>query len=267
MALLLLSCTGQGARRTAEEGGLRAGATDGVGRGAGQEAPLGGVEPDMGTPGPYERRDGHLTAPVGYPQLRFPVSDEDLSLISTRFVIGVDHDPGAGAALTDCKSRDGRAFPFCYDEHRGSDFLLEGGFATMDAGSAQVVAAASGVVIERHDGEYDRCHADITTADVSCDGYEMRPNYITLRHEGGWESSYLHLKTDSLLVELGDEVTCGQALALIGSSGYSSAPHLHFELVGPLGQTWDPFAGEVSQPYSLWTDEGEGTLPLTLCLP
>ena len=145
--------------------------------------------------------------------------------------------------------------------------MLEGGFDVMDAGSALVVAAASGVVVDVHDGEYDRCHASLSSADVSCDGHPMRANYITLRHEGGWESSYLHLKSSSQLVERGDEVRCGQPLALIGSSGYSSAPHLHLELLDPQGQVWDPFAGEHSQPFSLWVDEGLEVLPLALCAP
>jgi len=216
---------------------------------------------------PWTRSDGLPPAPLSSPQLRFPVADEDRALISTRVVIGVDHDPAVGDSMTDCLSRDGMRFPFCYDDHRGSDFILEGGFVTMDAGSARVVAASSGVVVALHDGEYDRCHADLSTGDVSCDGYEMRPNYITLRHDEGWESSYLHLKAGSLLVTLGDEVRCGQAIALIGSSGYSSAPHLHFELEGPLGRTWDPFAGAHSQMYSLWADEGTEALPLAICSP
>lgn len=215
----------------------------------------------------YERFDGLPPAPESFPQFRFPIADQSLNLISTQFIIGVDHQSAQGQSTIDCQSYNGRSFPACYDDHEGSDFILEGGFDTMDAGSAMIVAAASGEVVDLHDGEYDRCHADLLSMDVSCDGYPMLTNYITLRHEGGWLSSYLHLKKNSIIVRRGDQVHCGQALALIGSSGYSSAPHLHFEIEDDLGRIWDPFAGEFSQPYSLWIDEGTDVLPLAICLP
>ena len=37
----------------------------------------------------------------------------------------------------------GRGFPHCYDNHTGSDFILQGGFSAMDDGTT-VVAAADG---------------------------------------------------------------------------------------------------------------------------
>ena len=80
----------------------------------------------------------------------------------------------------------------------------------MDAGSAQVVATAPGVVVETRDGEYDRCHADLFTGEISCDGYPIRANFVTLEHEGGWRTSYLHLKSGSIIVREGDRVDCGQ---------------------------------------------------------
>jgi len=251
--------------------GGSAGGTAGGSAGGPEAATSAGVTAEAGSePGEQarERLDGLPSAPQDSIQLSFPIAEVDRALIGSRFVIGVDHDPGLGASQLDCEGHDGRSFPSCYDEHRGSDFMLEGGFNVMDAGSAQVVAAAAGLVVEVHDGEYDRCHADLASADVSCDGYPMRPNYVTIEHEGGWRSDYLHLKRGSLLVSPGDVLSCGEPIALIGSSGYSSAPHLHLELTGPLGRTWDPFAGERSQPYSLWGDEGEsGPLPLSICLP
>jgi murein DD-endopeptidase MepM/ murein hydrolase activator NlpD len=49
---------------------------------------------------------------------------------------------------------------------------------------------------------------------------------------------YAHLQPGSLRVKLGDKVKAGEVLALLGNSGNSDAPHLHFHLMdanSPLG--------------------------------
>jgi len=196
---------------------------------------------------------GDDDVPRGRVQFGFPVAQPEL----IDQYIGVDHDPEVqqgGASSAICTSYDGRLFPWCYDEHHGSDYILAGGFPTMDDGSATVIAAADGVVTEIHDGEYDRCHLDGDM--VSCDGHPMVANRIVIEHADGVIASYLHLMTGSLLVQPGDPVTCGTPLALIGSSGNSSMPHLHFQ-VEVDGEILDPYAGEYSQPETWWADQGD----------
>jgi murein DD-endopeptidase MepM/ murein hydrolase activator NlpD len=210
----------------------------------------------------------HPLPPDGYPLFRLPIHDENVEKIDHRVVFGVDHDPQTGNRIL-CEDYAGRIFPYCYDGHMGSDFILLGGFETMDNDSAQVVAALGGIVIETQDGEYDRCHGDPVTFDVSCDGYPMRPNYVAIEHDGGWRTDYYHLKRGSVQVRVGDRVTCGDILGLVGSSGYSSAPHLHFEVSDQWGLIWDPFAGPSSQIFSLWVSqpplELSESLPSTSC--
>lgn len=53
--------------------------------------------------------------------------------------------------------------------------------------------------------------------------------YVFVEHRDGWESRYAHASV--LSVELGDLVQEGDVLGLTGSSGRSTAPHLHFELI------------------------------------
>lgn len=183
-------------------------------------------------------------------------------------VIGFDHDPEPGWSDADCTDYQGRSFPYCYDDHSGSDFILTDGFAAMDAGSAAVVAAAAGEVIETHDGEFDRCRADLESGGIVCPGYQgVTPaNYVKLAHADGRQTWYWHLKKDSVAVSVGDQVECGDVLGLVGSSGRSSTPHLHFTVVDADGVKVDPFAGPWSQLDSMWVlQEGPDGLPGASC--
>jgi len=190
--------------------------------------------------------------PPGAGPLRFALPVGQPGLISG--LIGVDHDPEVHDDSTlsggICANYDGDGFPACYDEHDGSDFLLEGGFDTMDAGSAEVLAAADGVVLATREDQYDRCHVE--NAEVTCDGFPIVANFVDLEHVDGTVTRYFHLMTDSVEVEVGDAVVCGQLLGLMGSSGNSSLPHLHFEVNTADGDVTDPFAGPLSQPESWW---------------
>lgn len=103
-----------------------------------------------------------------------------------------------------------------YDGHDAFDIGLAN-FARMDAGKT-VYAAAAGTVIAAEDGHFDR-RTDMGDAPV---------NYVSIDHGNGWVTSYLHLKSASVAVKPGEVVAAGQPLGLVGSSGSSTAPHLHF---------------------------------------
>jgi hypothetical protein len=53
-------------------------------------------------------------------------------------------------------------------------------------------------------------------------------NLVIVEHDGGWSSYYAHLS--EFAVKAGEKVRQGQLLGGAGTTGYSTGPHLHFEI-------------------------------------
>jgi murein DD-endopeptidase MepM/ murein hydrolase activator NlpD len=98
--------------------------------------------------------------------------------------------------------------------HRGLDIAAPTG--------STIVAARSGTV---------------TFAGWSTQGYG---NLVKIRHAGGAESWYAH--ASRILVRVGQSISQGEPIALVGSTGISTGPHLHLEIhvagraIDPLGE-------------------------------
>jgi murein DD-endopeptidase MepM/ murein hydrolase activator NlpD len=58
-----------------------------------------------------------------------------------------------------------------------------------------------------------------------CPGNELR-----IKHQDGTFSRYIHMPEDGVFVDVGDEVKRGDEIADVGNTGYSTDPHLHFEV-------------------------------------
>lgn len=73
-------------------------------------------------------------------------------------------------------------------------------------------------------------------ASQSSTGYGWK---ITIDHGNGVESLYAHMQPEGVKVAVGEKVTKGQLIAYVGNNGWSTGPHLHFE-VHKNGQVIDP---------------------------
>ncbi len=109
----------------------------------------------------------------------------------------------------------------------------------------EVVAAASGVIIARNDDAPDRNCGGL--------GANQSANYVSVLQDDGMTAHYWHLARATLTDRgIGERVEAGEFLGLVGSSGISTAPHLHFELWDQDQNIVDPFAGTCGADTSLW---------------
>jgi len=82
-----------------------------------------------------------------------------------------------------------------------------------------VWAAADGIVVKLKDDSVEH---------GSSKEYGSEVNYVTIKHQNGEFSEYLHLAKGSVVVKAGEKVQRGQEIGKTGLSGWMTAPHLHF---------------------------------------
>jgi murein DD-endopeptidase MepM/ murein hydrolase activator NlpD len=113
---------------------------------------------------------------------------------------GVGISDGFGARVSPCAG--------CSSNHEGVDF---------DPGyGAQIHAIAAGVVVETNNP-----------------GYSALGVHVAIQHIIGGQtivSAYGHMQLGSMPLHVGDTVAVGQVIGLVGSTGASTGPHLHFEI-------------------------------------
>ena len=88
--------------------------------------------------------------------------------------------------------------------HKGVDFGAPSGTPIMAAGDGEILRAAP-------TGTYG--------------------NYIKIKHSGGFETAYAHLKGFAKGIKSGSKVKQGDIIGYVGTTGRSTGPHLHYEVI------------------------------------
>ena len=125
--------------------------------------------------------------------------------------------------------------------YSGVAFLLApvtGGCVTSVFGEARNTSYHKGIDIAKPAGESVKCALDgiVTFAGYNYGGYG---NLVIIQHEDNMETYYAHLS--DIYVSQGQSINEGDIIGAVGSTGYSTGPHLHFELrvggtpVDPMG--------------------------------
>lgn len=175
----------------------------------------------------------HLQATIDIPVTHYEQKTNMILPIKDKFVIGDGHD------FNEPHKREwsqhyaldiiglGHNYEFVKnDGKRNEDYFTWG---------REVIAPAYGIVVVARNDVPDNSRPGVVEREV----FLKLPNplnaftgnNIIIDHQNGEFSFMAHLQHGSVRVKKGDRVTKGQVLGLLGNSGNSTAPHLHYHLM------------------------------------
>ena len=88
--------------------------------------------------------------------------------------------------------------------HRGTDFAAPTGTPIMASGDGVIIKASW------------------------CGG---GGNCVKIKHNSSYSTVYAHMSKFSILAKIGNRVKQGQIIGYVGSTGKSTGPHLHYEVI------------------------------------
>jgi murein DD-endopeptidase MepM/ murein hydrolase activator NlpD len=107
--------------------------------------------------------------------------------------------------------------------HRGTDFAAPTGTPILAAGDGTIVRAGP---------------------------FSSFGNYIRIRHANGYETAYAHMSRFARGMRAGARVRQGQVIGYVGTTGRSTGPHLHYEVMRR-GQQVNPMSLRVANGRNL----------------
>ena len=118
-----------------------------------------------------------------------------------------------------------------YEQLDADDSIYSGQKKDLDSYTIygqEAIAAADSTVVKVIDGLPEQVPG-VFPENISLE--EADGNSVILDIGGGNYALYAHFQPNSIRVEEGDRVKRGDVLALVGNSGNSLAPHLHFHVM------------------------------------
>ena len=192
---------------------------------------------------------GQLPEPTeGTISLSWPLAAADNLSDDSYYFVGnyVDLDPAFPDQLLDysCGER-------TYDRdtgynHSGIDYVTwPFWWYKMDNDQVEIVAAAPGTLIGKDDGNPDR----------SC-SFGGTWNAAYIQHADGSTAWYGHMKNGTVTTKpVGSPIAAGEYLGIVGSSGSSTVPHLHFEVHDSDDDVVEPYNGTCQTDPTWWDDQ------------
>ncbi|MGQ0532235.1 MAG: peptidoglycan DD-metalloendopeptidase family protein [Caulobacteraceae bacterium] len=107
--------------------------------------------------------------------------------------------------------------------HRGTDFAAPTGTPILAAGDGTIVRAGP---------------------------FSSYGNYVRIRHANGYETAYAHMSRFARGMRSGARVRQGQVIGYVGTTGRSTGPHLHYEVLRR-GQQMNPMSLRVANGRNL----------------
>jgi hypothetical protein len=171
---------------------------------------------DWGITTPEKSLEYYLTrlkrfSSIGIPQFNLPVYGE--WLVTQGFHGSYTHKY-EWAYAWDLEIQDNQGKRWLDKENSPNDYFSYG---------KPVMASADGTVVKVIDGIADNTIDTINTKD-------NWGNYISVSHGYGLFTLYAHLKQNSINVKPGDVIRKGDKIGLVGNSGRSPRPHIHFQV-------------------------------------
>jgi hypothetical protein len=120
-----------------------------------------------------------------------------------------------------------------------------------------ILSAAAGTVVAAQDGLAN--NAEVPNPTNLASVKETVGNHVIVQIADGVYMLYAHMDPGSVAVRVGERVSRGQQLGLIGSSGISTTPHLHFQIL-----TTPTYFPADSRPYAFDSFTLLGRIPARL---
>ena len=154
-----------------------------------------------------KRRSKNAEANYGF-MYGFSLGDATIAAHDDQVIYLLPYLPGTKQLMG--QGNNGR---FSHKGINAVDFNMEEG--------TKICAARSGTVV-----------AVKSDSDTGCKSSRCKDqaNFILVYHEDGSFGHYGHIQHNGVLVKVGDKIRAGQVIGKSGNTGWSSGPHLHFEV-------------------------------------